>query len=184
MAKCCSLISFQIKIDVINYIIAYWVCEIFYRLFCDFNWDYYQLTENNADNEYLYIVFGNISDFLSFFGLLYERIKKCQNDKEKKEDKIVEKKEEKDEREEHLIKDDNPELENSINNKQNEKLFQLLGILLLDLLSHFFYYIYHSIFDLNSINNKQNEKLFQLLGILLLDLLIIYLRFFQFFLYF
>ena len=172
MTKCCSFISFKIKKKVIIYIIAYWVCEITFRLFCYFNWDYYQLTENNADNEYLYIILGNLSDFLSFFELFYERIRqKCLRDKEKKEEKIFEIKAEKEEGEERLIEEDNREnkleYENSINENQNEKLFQLLGILILDLLSHFFYYIYHSIFDLkkDDVSQKFTQDVMILINI-------------------
>ena len=69
------LISFNCKASF-GYIVAYWVCELFFRLFMYIEWDYFQIVKNDADNEYLYVLFLNISDLLSFFELLYNLITK------------------------------------------------------------------------------------------------------------
>jgi len=48
-------------------IITYWLFEIGMRLAMYFKWDYFQITKNDYDNEYLYIIFLNISDLIAFF---------------------------------------------------------------------------------------------------------------------
>ena len=56
---------------VIAMVIAYWVCEISFRLCMYFEWDYFQLTEKDSDNEYLYIIFLSISDLFAIFPILF-----------------------------------------------------------------------------------------------------------------
>ena len=51
-------------------------------------WDYFQIVENDADNEYLYILFLNIADLLSFFELLYNLITKKKNKESKYGNKV------------------------------------------------------------------------------------------------
>ena len=82
-----SLISFNCKASF-GYIIAYWVCELLFRLFMYIEWDYFQIVENDADNEYLYILFLNIADLLSFFELLYNLITKKKNKESKYGNKV------------------------------------------------------------------------------------------------
>ena len=77
-----SLISFNCKASF-GYIIAYWVCELSFRLFMYIEWDYSQIVENDADNEYYYVIFLNIADLLSFFGLLFNLITKKKSKKNK-----------------------------------------------------------------------------------------------------
>ena len=80
-------ISFNCKASF-GYIIAYWVCELLFRLFMYIEWDYFQIVENDADNEYLYILFLNIADLLSFFELLYNLITKKKNKESKYGNKV------------------------------------------------------------------------------------------------
>ena len=82
-----SLISFNCK-GSFGYIIAYWVCELLFRLFMYIEWDYFQIVENDADNEYLYLLFLNIADLLSFFELLYNLITKKKNKESKYGNKV------------------------------------------------------------------------------------------------
>ena len=77
-----SWISFNCKASF-GYIIAYWVCELLFRLFMYIEWDYFQIVENDADNEYYYVIFLNIADLLSFFGLLFNLITKKKSKKNK-----------------------------------------------------------------------------------------------------
>ena len=59
-----------------GYVVGYWIFELVFRLCMYQKWDFFQLSENDADNEYLYIIFLNISDLLSFLIILYHT--KCQ----------------------------------------------------------------------------------------------------------
>ena len=38
-------------------------------------WKYFQIVENDADNEYLYVILLNISDLLAFFELIFHKKK-------------------------------------------------------------------------------------------------------------
>ena len=73
MAKC-TIISFMMEKKFI-YVIAYWVCEIAFRIAMYLRWDNFQLVLNDSDNEYLYIIFLNISDLLSYLVLIYEKLR-------------------------------------------------------------------------------------------------------------
>ena len=68
MSKC-SWISFHWN-KSLKYILFYWLLESAFRLFMYIRWDLYQLTENDADNEYLYIISLVLSDYLSYIFLL------------------------------------------------------------------------------------------------------------------
>ena len=59
-------ISFKCK-KSFWFVFFYWIFELIYRLFSYFEWDFFQIVENDADNEYLYIIFLNLADLLSFF---------------------------------------------------------------------------------------------------------------------
>ena len=66
-------------------VIAYWVCEISFRLTSYFKWDYFQITNIDSDNEYLYVIFLSISDLFAFIPILinYIREKKYKKEEEK-----------------------------------------------------------------------------------------------------
>ena len=77
-----SWISFNCK-ESFGYIVAYLVCELSFRLFMYIEWDYSQIVENDADNEYYYVIFLNIADLLFFFELLFNLIIKKKSKKNK-----------------------------------------------------------------------------------------------------
>ena len=59
-------------------VLGYWAFELVYRLILYLEWDYFQLTEDAADNEYLYIGLLVFSDLFSFFELFrYEKEEIC-----------------------------------------------------------------------------------------------------------
>jgi len=53
------------------YAIVYWILEIFVRLFMYLKWDYFTVSKNNIQNEYVYVVLLNIADLLAGFLALY-----------------------------------------------------------------------------------------------------------------
>lgn len=66
----CSWISFNFKkSDSFKYILGYWFFEIAFRIAMYLNWDYFQLSNDNADNEYYYVILLVLSDSISFLGL-------------------------------------------------------------------------------------------------------------------
>ena len=140
-------------------VIAYWICEIVFRLAMYFEWDHFQLTKNDSDNEYLYIIFLSISDILAIFPILYFYIKHK-----------IEKKEE---RNNHNINNQNlsmsminqsfnnddqsiEDISNPTNRGTIKKLLYLAGIFILDLLARSNYFIYHSIFTTD--NEEVSQK--------------------------
>lgn len=79
-----QLIRFHCKSNFL-YVIIYWGLEIIYRLIRYQKKDWFQLTESDAENEYLYIIFLSISDFLSVSIVIYHC---CRSKKVKYDSKI------------------------------------------------------------------------------------------------
>ena len=156
-------------------VIAYWICEISFRLTMYFKWDYFQLTKKDSDNEYLYVIFFNISDLFAFIPLLinYYREKKSQKEEEKIKTILN------DENTILPITDENPlnnssdqtpdyyEVQSSkktqrsiLNSSSCNDLFQKLLVLavifLFELLARSFYFIYHISFDTD--NEEVSQK--------------------------
>ena len=44
-------------------VIAYWILELIYRLFLNLGWHFFQFNDSDADDEYIYVILQNISDF-------------------------------------------------------------------------------------------------------------------------
>ena len=66
-----SFITFNYNKNLI-YAIIYWALEIITRSLRYFGWEkYYNIVENDAINEYIYVILLNISDLLSGFLVLY-----------------------------------------------------------------------------------------------------------------
>ena len=40
-----------------GFVVGYWIFELFFRLFLYIKWEYFQITESDSDNEYIYILF-------------------------------------------------------------------------------------------------------------------------------
>ena len=141
-------------------IITYWLFEIGMRLAMYFKWDYFQLTKNDYDNEYLYIIFLNISDLIAFFPIIINYIKRKVN-------KNVE------ERIRPINNDENSSFSSSMSynidentqilylNEANKGLCKKLLILALivpiDFLARSMFFIYHRIFDTD--NEEVSQKL-------------------------
>jgi len=73
-------------------VIAYWILELSWGLVLNFKMEFTQIVKTDIENEYLYIIFSNISDLLTIFPILIYLIwKKIMTKKEKekeKEDKV------------------------------------------------------------------------------------------------
>ena len=54
----------------IAYIFAFWILELTFRLVMFIRWDFFQLTGNDGNDEYLYIIYLNISDWFAYPELL------------------------------------------------------------------------------------------------------------------
>ena len=54
-------------------ILAYWAADLSYRLFRYLDGDLFQIANNDADNEYLYLIFYVISDLLACLLLPIEK---------------------------------------------------------------------------------------------------------------
>ena len=67
-----SLLSFNYDAHFI-YAIIYWILEIIIRILMYTNWEYFQMSDDNVQNEYLYVIISNIGDLLSGFLVLYTK---------------------------------------------------------------------------------------------------------------
>ena len=67
-----SLLSFNYDTNFI-YAIIYWILEIIIRILMYTNWEYFQMSDDNVQNEYLYVIISNIGDLLSGFLVLYTK---------------------------------------------------------------------------------------------------------------
>ena len=81
-----SPISFEFKKSFIL-VIIYWLLELICRLFMYINWELFQFTDNDANDEYIYLIILVLSDYLSFIVLFIHWIikKKEKYDEEKRE---------------------------------------------------------------------------------------------------
>ena len=132
----------------ILYIIGYWLLEVAGRLIIYLNWDYFQLSDDIAENEYYFMMFIVISDLFSFFELF--RHCKCIN---KRFCTSLSKKK--------LNEDDS---ENNNNNKNicqiicnKNIILSTIGIFSLDLLGRLSFFIAYKIIDVD--NNVVSQKL-------------------------
>ena len=122
-----SWISFKFN-KYFFFVVGYWICEFSFRLFMYIDWDYFQIAEEDSNNEYLYIFFQNIADFLALFLLL-----------------------------KYIKRDKNKKVEYKNKHNRYPKIFVLIliGLFCLDLFARFLFYIFHKIFDLDNENVSQ-----------------------------
>ena len=125
-----SLISFKCK-KSFYYVLGYWFFELSFRLFMYLKWDLFQITENDADNEYLYIIFLTIADLFSIFVLIFQKIFK--------------------------IVPTESRYGNVVNQKTWKYYLMLFGLSIIDLLARFAYFIFHKSFDID--NEEVSQKL-------------------------
>jgi len=71
----CSFISFQFQKNFL-WILCYWLLELVCRIFMYIAWDLFQFTDNDANDEYIYLMLLILSDYLSFIELSIPCIKK------------------------------------------------------------------------------------------------------------
>ena len=136
-----SWISFKCT-KYFGFVIGYWIFELFFRLFSYLKWDFFQIVEDDAENEYFYIIFLTIADLLSFFILPCEYKCSCKNLCYKECDYLV-------------------------NKCEIKSIIKLFGLFLLDLLARSAYFIFHKIFD---IDNEEVSQKFAHDVILLFDI--------------
>ena len=59
-----SWISFQFD-NKFYLILIYWILELVYRIVMYICWDFFQLTDDDANDEYIYLMISVLSDFFS-----------------------------------------------------------------------------------------------------------------------
>ena len=166
----------------IIFIISYWIFEIASRLGMYLRWENFQLTEKDSDNEYLYVIFMDISDLLAIFPTLinicfFHRNNKIETEQnnpltndENENDSIVvnntkldiELNEEKSQKENAQQSEQSQEENKSSNNRFYEICKIILFLLflalncLLDLLARSSYFLYHCLFETD--NEEVSQK--------------------------
>ena len=146
-----KLFSFNFNINLI-YIIIYWILEIFLRITMAYEPEYYTISNNPKDNEFMFIIFPVISKLFSGFIILYVYCVFRKNSSSA----IINKNE--------LI------YENPIDNKINKYFFlKILFITCLELLSNCSYFIFFLIIDAEKeeVSHKSTKDVITLLDILI-----------------
>ena len=145
-----KLFSFNFNINLI-YIIIYWILEIVIRITMSYEPEYYTISNNPKDNEFMFIIFPVISKLFSGFIILYVYCVFRKNSSSA----IINKNE--------LI------YENPIDNKINKYFFlKILFITCLELLSNCSYFIFFLIIDAEKeeVSHKSTKDVITLLDIL------------------
>ena len=145
-----QIFSFNFNINLI-YIIIYWILEIFIRITMSYEPEYYTISNNPKDNEFMFIIFPVISKLFSGFIILYVYCVFRKNSSSA----IINKNE--------LI------YENPIDNKINKYFFlKILFITCLELLSNCSYFIFFLIIDAEKeeVSHKSTKDVITLLDIL------------------
>ena len=145
-----KLFSFNFNINLI-YIIIYWILEIFLRITMAYEPEYYTISTNPKDNEFMFIIFPVISKLFSGFIILYVYCVFRKNSSSSINNKN------------ELI------YENPFDNKINKYFFlKILFITCLELLSNCSYFIFFLIIDAEKeeVSHKSTKDVITLLDIL------------------
>ena len=140
-------------------VIAYWVCEIAFRLCMYFEWDYFQLTEKDSDNEYLYIIFLSISDLFAIFPILFFCIiRKIEKRRERINRLIMNENLSMSMTNQNVNNDERPNVKvsNPTNRRTIKNLLYLAVIFIFDLAARSNYFAYHSLSDAD--NEEVSQK--------------------------
>ena len=145
-----SFFSCFIHKSFIN-IIIYWVLEIFVRLMKQYQWDNFVVIKDNlADNEYLYIIYINISHLLTGFLILYIKfsMKKESEGSDKNQIKLIYK--------------------NPLGKKNKYFYLRLIFISSLEVLNVAVYFIFFSLVDTTNeqLDHKSQRDIITLIDIL------------------
>ena len=146
-----QIFSFNFNINLI-YIIIYWILELFIRITWYYEPEYYTISNNPKDNEFMFIIFPVISKLFSGFIILYVYCAFRKNSANKNNNKN------------ELI------YENPIDNKKNKYYFlKILFITCLELLSNCSYFIFFLIIDAEKeeVSHNSTKDVITLLDILI-----------------
>ena len=78
------------------YAIIYWILEIIFRLVSNLKKDFFKMSSDSVQNEYMFVILLNLADLLSIFLVLY-----IKHSSKREIEKIIEKKEEKEKEKEN-----------------------------------------------------------------------------------
>ena len=153
MPKCVSFSINNLKTFLL--VITYWIFEIVFRVSMYLKWDSFKLLEDDAEDEYLFVIFLNISDLFSFFGLIVEYFQqKCSK---KEEERIKKSEKQEKEQKKELTNEEIVTYGNITNKDPLKKRLLLAPLFAFDLLARFFNYIFHNLFDTS--NEEISHKL-------------------------
>ena len=167
MSKCCRTFHYQKKFRLI---LIYWILELVCRIFMYICWDFFQLTDDDANDEYIYLMISVLSDFFSLVEYIPYLKKKLEcifpKNIEIQEEKEVKLKESQDKEEEKNKIDNNNTQKIEYDNKYNKYIWILYLIPIGDLLSKSIFFTSYKIVDL------KDEVLIQKLardGVIIID---------------
>lgn len=150
-----KLLTFNFNINLI-YVIIYWILELFIRITWNYKPEYFNISEDPKEKEFMYIIFPVISKLLLGFIILYVYCAFRSNSESRKPSKNDTKSK--------LI------YENQLDKKINKYYYlKLLFITSLELLSNSSYFIFFLIIDAEKedVSHKSTKDVITLLDILI-----------------
>ena len=145
-----SFLTINCNISFI-YVLIYWLLEIFVRLIMYYKWEYFKISEDAAETEYMFLIYPSISKLFSGILIIYINcvVSKKSGYKNKNKVKLIYK--------------------NPIGKKTKYYYLKLLLISFLEILSYSFYFIFFLFMkgENENISSKTAKDVFTLLDIII-----------------
>ena len=145
-----SFLTINCNISFI-YVLIYWLLEIFVRLIMYYKWEYFKISEDAAETEYMFLIYPSISKLFSGILIIYLNcvVSKKSGYKNKNKVKLIYK--------------------NPIGKKTKYYYLKLLLISFLEILSYSFYFIFFLFMkgENENISSKTAKDVFTLLDIII-----------------
>ena len=145
-----SFLTINCNISFI-YVLIYWLLEIFVRLIMYYKWEYFKISDDAAETEYMFLIYPSISKLFSGILIIYLNcvVSKKSGYKNKNKVKLIYK--------------------NPIGKKTKYYYLKLLLISFLEILSYSFYFIFFLFMkgENENISSKTAKDVFTLLDIII-----------------
>ena len=145
-----SFLTINCNISFI-YVLIYWLLEIFVRLIMYYKWEYFKISDDAAETEYMFLIYPSISKLFSGILIIYINcvVSKKSGYKNKNKVKLIYK--------------------NPIGKKTKYYYLKLLFISFLEILSYSFYFIFFLFMkgENENISSKTAKDVFTLLDIII-----------------
>ena len=145
-----SFLTINCNISFI-YVLIYWLLEIFVRLIMYYKWEYFKISDDAAETEYMFLIYPSISKLFSGILIIYINcvVSKKSGYKNKNKVKLIYK--------------------NPIGKKTKYYYLKLLLISFLEILSYSFYFIFFLFMkgENENISSKTAKDVFTLLDIII-----------------